>query len=535
MHLRAGPEVREDGSGRDPAAPAFREELTPTAFIERAGTVFASQTAVIDGQLRLPWSAFRDRSRKLASALRRRGVKRGDRVAILAFNSEALLLAHFGVPQSGAVLVAINTRLNPREVAEILEHSQSTLLLVSPGLRDSGTVADYPERIELGDEFETLLETGSDEPLGSLLESENDLIAIDYTSGTTGRPKGVMYSHRGAYLNALGMVIENRLTSETRHLWTLPMFHCNGWSHTWAMAAAGAASVCVPRIDPSEIWQLLRSERITSFNAAPTVLIMLADDANAVPLSDRVRVATGGAPPSPTLIRRLEALNIEVVHLYGLTESYGPFSINVPPARLGGAENAEKRATYMARQGFAHVTAGQLDVMGTDARPTPPDGVSMGELVLRGNTVAMGYYKDPNASAVAFSGGVFHTGDLGVMHPDGSVEILDRQKDIIISGGENISTIEVEQMLMRHPDVLEAAVIAVPHPVWGEVPKAFVTLRAGRTESAQALIDYVRSNLAHFKAPRTVAFGPLPKTSTGKIQKYVLRERERLSAEPPPG
>jgi fatty-acyl-CoA synthase len=523
--------VRENDPGRDPSAPAFREELTPTTFIERAGTVFASRPAVIDGELRLSWSAFRARSRRLASALRRRGVKRGDRVAILAFNSEALLLAHFGVPQSGAVLVAINTRLSPREVAEILEHSQSTLVLVSPGLRDSVVEMSKPEYIELGDEFETLLETGSEEPVGSQLQSEDDLIAIDYTSGTTGRPKGVMYSHRGAYLNALGMVIESRMTSDTRHLWTLPMFHCNGWSHTWAMAAAGAASVCVPRIDPSEIWLLLRSERITSFNAAPTVLIMLADDPNAVPLPNRIRVATGGAPPSPTLSRRLEALNIEVVHLYGLTESYGPFSINVPPAHLSGCENAEERALYMARQGFPHVTAGQLDVVGADALPKPADGRSMGELVLRGNTVTRGYYKDPEASAVAFADGMFHTGDLGVMHPDGSVEILDRQKDIIISGGENISTIEVEQVLMSHPDVLEAAVVAVPHPVWGEVPKAFVTLRVGRTESAQALIDHVRSNLAHFKAPRSIAFGPLPKTSTGKIQKYVLRER--LSAAPP--
>jgi fatty-acyl-CoA synthase len=525
--------VRDDGLGRDPAAPAFREELTPTSFIERAGTVFANRPAVIDGPLRLSWSEFRARSRRLASALRRRRINRGDRVAILAFNSEALLLAHFGVPQSGAVLVAINTRLSAREVAEILEHSQSELVLVSPELRHLVDETSKARCIELGDEFEELLATGSDEPLGSQLRSEDDLIAIDYTSGTTGRPKGVMYSHRGAYLNALGMVIESRLTSDTRHLWTLPMFHCNGWSHTWAMAAAGAASVCVPRVEPSVIWQLLRGERITSFNAAPTVLIMLANDSNALPLSNRVRVAAGGAPPSPTLIGRLEALNIEVVHLYGLTESYGPFSINVPPAHLQSAENADERARYMARQGFPHVTAGQLNIVGPDSRATPADGTSMGELVLRGNTVMTGYYKDPEGSATAFAGGIFHTGDLGVMHPDGSVEILDRQKDIIISGGENISTIEVEQVLMSHPDVLEAAVVAVPHPVWGEVPKAFVTLRAGRTESAQALIDHVRSHLAHFKAPRSIAFGPLPKTSTGKIQKYVLREQERLSAAPP--
>ena len=518
--------------GRDPGDRASREELTPTAFIERAGTVFADRLAVVDGPLRLCWGEFRARSRRLASALQRRGVRRGDRVAVLAFNSEALLLAHFGVPQSGAVLVAINTRLSSHEVTEILDHSQHALVLVSPGLRNSVSERFRANCIEVGDELETLLETGSDEPLGSAIQSEDDLIAIDYTSGTTGRPKGVMYSHRGAYLNALGMVIENRMTTDTRHLWTLPMFHCNGWSHTWAMAAAGSASICIPRVDPAEVWRLLRTEHITSFNAAPTVLIMLASDPSAAPLSNRVRVATGGAPPSPTLILRLEALNIEVVHLYGLTESYGPFSINVPPDRLRGADNDEDRARYTARQGFAHVTAGQLGVMGSDARPVPADGKSIGELVLRGNTVTSGYYRSTEPSP-AFEGGVFHTGDLGVIHPDGSVEIVDRQKDIIISGGENISTIEVEQTLMSHPDVLEAAVIAVPHPVWGEVPKAFVDIRPGRPESADVLIRHVRSNLAHFKAPRSVVFGPLPKTSTGKVQKYVLRERERLSAQPP--
>jgi fatty-acyl-CoA synthase len=396
----------------------------------------------------------------------------------------------------------------------------------SPELRDLVDGLDSEVRtIELGFDFEAFLARGSEDPVDSYLPSEDELIAIDYTSGTTGQPKGVMYHHRGAFLNALAMVVENRLTSDSNYLWTLPMFHCNGWSHTWALAAAGSKSVCIPRIDTSEVWRLLKAERITHFSAAPTVLIMLGQDSAAYRLETRVRVCTGGAPPSPTLISRMDSLNIELVHLYGLTETYGPCTINVlPPSR--GLLNLNEQAEYRARQGFAHVIGGHVQVVGDDMRTLPADGESLGEVVVRGNTLMMGYYEQPQATDAAFLGGWFHTGDLGVMHPDGSIELRDRKKDMIISGGENISTIEVEQAIMSHPDVLEAAVIAVPDDKWGEVPKAFVTLKAGREVTANAIIKHVRSRLAHFKSPKSVEFGELPKTSTGKIQKFVLRDRE---------
>ncbi len=503
----------------------FRDELTPVTFIERAGTVHASRVAVVDGAAAYTWERFRARSRRLASALRAAGLKRGDRIAFLALNSEALLLAHFGVLQAGGVLVAINTRLTAAEVAHIVDHSDSRSIFFSPVLAEA--LVQLPSdvsRVQIGPEFESFLATGSEDQLESRLASEDELCAIDYTSGTTGRPKGVMYHHRGAFLNALSMVVENRLTAESSHLWTLPMFHCNGWSHTWAMAAAGSKSVCIPRIDSPEVWRLLDEEGVTHFNAAPTVLISLAADGAAHRLDHRVRVCTGGAPPSPTLIARMASFNIDLVHLYGLTETYGPLTLNVAPAAF---ENwpAAQQAEYRARQGFVHVGAGSIRVVDEHMRDVPADGASLGEVVSRGNTLMLGYYREPEATEAAFGGGWLHTGDLGVMHPDGSIELRDRKKDIIISGGENISTIEVEQAIASHPAVLEVAVIAAPDDKWGEVPKAFVALKPGAAASEQDIIDHVRGRLAHFKAPRSVAFGNLPKTSTGKIQKFVLREK----------
>lgn len=519
--------------GSGPSPTPFREELTPVAFVERAGTVHARRVAVVDGDVSYTWEQFRARSRRLASALRRAGIGPGERVAWLAFNSEPLLLAHYGVPQAGAAIVAVNTRFSAPEIAYVIEHSSSRLIFHSPELvsqldRVSGKVP----RIALGSQFEDFLAQGSDDPIESWLRHEDELIAIDYTSGTTGRPKGVMYRHRGAFLNAVGMVVEDRLDSQSNYLWTLPMFHCNGWSHTWAMAAAGAASVCIPRIDPPQIWGLLEERRITHFNAAPTVLIMLANDGAAHRLGHRVRVCAGGAPPSPTLIAQMESFNIELVHLYGLTETYGPLTINVPPPsshQLTPVEQAE----YKARQGFAHLLAGEVKVVDEHMKELPRDGRTMGEVVARGNTLMTGYFQEPEATADAFRGGWLHTGDVGVTHPDGSVELRDRIKDIVVSGGENISTIELEQAVMSHPAVMEAAVIAIPDPKWGEVPKAFVVLRAGCSASAEEIIAHVRTRLAGFKAPRAVEFSELPKTSTGKIQKYVLRERERARLPPP--
>jgi fatty-acyl-CoA synthase len=504
----------------------YRQEMTPVSFLERAGTAYAGRIGVVDGEVSFTFGEWRARSRRLASALRRAGLGKGDRVAFLALNSEPLLLGHFGVLQGGGVLVAINTRLNAAEVAYIVDHSESKFLFHSPELAEQlDAIPESVQQIELGQEFEDLLASGSDDPVDSWLEDEYELCAIDYTSGTTGRPKGVMYHHRGAYLNATAMALDNRLNAESRMLWTLPMFHCNGWSHTWAVAAAGARSVCVPRVDPALIWGLLDTERITHFNAAPTVLIMLANDPAAHRMDRRVRVCTGGAPPSPTLIDQMERFNIELVHLYGLTECYGPFTINVPPPGIPTLER-NAQATFKARQGFPHVLAGPVRVVDDSISDLPADGRAMGEVVLRGNTVMMGYYKEPEATEAVFAGGWLHTGDIAVMHADGSIELRDRKKDIVISGGENISTIEVEQAVMSHPAVLEAAVIAVPDDRWGEVPKAFVTLKPGQLATADEIIRHVRGQIAHFKAPRHVAFGDLPKTSTGKIQKFVLREQE---------
>jgi fatty-acyl-CoA synthase len=471
------------------------------------------------------WREARGRARRFAAALRAAGLQTGDRVAFLALNSEPLLTAHWAVPMAGGVIVAMNTRLTGDEVDYIIRDSGSRFLFVSPEL---ATVAQSAPsdifHVTLGSEFESFLSTQSEDPLESWLGSESDLCAIDYTSGTTGRPKGVMYHHRGAYLNALGMVIEEQFTPTSNYLWTLPMFHCNGWSHTWAVAAAGTVSTCIPRIDPGEIWRLLDEGQITHFNAAPTVLIMLANHAAARPLKQRVRVCTGGAPPSPTLIAQFASFNVELVHLYGLTETYGPLTINVLPPDLRTDELAV--AEYKARQGFPHVTAGEVQIVDGALRRVPADGKSLGEVVARGNTLMAGYFNRPDETAKAFEGGWLHTGDVGVVHPDGSIELRDRKKDIIISGGENISTIEVEQAVMSHPAVLEAAVIAVPDERWGEVPKAFVTLKPGKAATADEIIAHVRGRIAHFKAPKHITFGELPKTSTGKIQKYVLRTKE---------
>ena len=503
----------------------YRQELSPVHFIERSGSVHAERVAVVDGDCTYTYGEWLKRSRRLASALRRSGLRKGDRIAFLALNSEPLLLAHFAVPQAGGVLVAINTRLNADEVGYILRHSGSATVFYSAELEDQLSAAPDIRRIEIGRDFEDFLRSGDEAPVEPWLEDEYDTIAIDYTSGTTGRPKGVMYHHRGAYLNAMAMTIENRLSPDSACLWTLPMFHCNGWSHTWALVAAGAKNVCIRRIDPPEVWRLLESEGITHFNAAPTVLIMLANDPSAGRLSHRVRVCTGGAPPSPTLIAQMEDLNVELVHLYGLTESYGPFTINLPQPQLARMR-AEEQARFKARQGVTHIAAGRQRVVDEEMRDVPADAETMGELVLQGNVLMKGYFEDGAATEEAFRGGWFHTGDVGVIHADGYVELRDRKKDIIISGGENISTIEVEQAVASHPAVLECAVVAIPDPKWGEVPKAYVTLKPGHEADAGGIIEHVRGRIAHFKAPKQVEFGELPKTSTGKIQKYVLRERE---------
>ena len=502
-----------------------RQELTPVSFLERSGTVHAERLAVVDGEVRVTWKELRARSRRLASALRRAGLDAGERVAFLTPNSEPLLLAHFGVPQAGGVLVAINVRLSSAEIEAIVAHSGATAVFCAPDLRPR--LAGVSPRVRLFDthgDLESLLGSGSDEDADFRLASEDDPIAVNYTSGTTGRPKGVVIHHRGAALNALAVALEHRLTAESVYLWTLPMFHCNGWTFPWALAAVGAASVCLPRVESAEVWRQLDAG-VSHFCATPTVLIQLVHDPAAHRLTRPVRVWTGGAPPSPTLLARMAALNFTLDHTYGLTETYGPFAINVPPPSLEG-RSPEEQARYRARQGYPHIGAGEMRIVDADMSDVPADGNTIGEVVMRGNVVMTGYFEDPEATESAFAGGWFHSGDLGVRHPDGSIELRDRSKDIIISGGENIGSIEVEQALAGHPAVLECAVIAVPDEQWGETPKAFVTLKPGAAATETDLIEHCRSTIARYKAPRSVEFGPLPKTSTGKIRKHVLRERE---------
>ncbi|HEX5131815.1 MAG TPA: AMP-binding protein [Candidatus Krumholzibacteria bacterium] len=495
------------------------------SFLERAGTVFAGRVAVVDGDSRWTWAEFRARARRFASALRADGLAPGDRVAFLAPNSEALLLAHFAVPMAGGVLVAVNARWSADEVAHVVDHSGARALFVAPEL--AGGVAAVPaavRRITTGLELDALIVRGDDVQLESWITDESDPISINYSSGTTGQPKGVVYSHRGAYLDALAVALEHRMSRDSVYAWTLPMYHCNGWTFPWALAAVGARSICFPRVDAALLWRLF-DEDVTHFCAAPTVLLMLANAPEAHALERPVRAVTGGAPPSPTLIARLHELGFELDHTYGLTETYGPFAINVPALDIA-QRPFDEQARVIARQGFPNVCAGEMRVVDDGMRDVPRDGYALGEVVMRGNVVTSGYYRDPEGNTRAFEGGWFHTGDIAVWHADGSVELRDRKKDIIISGGENISTIEVEHAVASHPAVLECAVVAIPDDRWGEVPKAFIELRPGVAASAEEIVAHCRAHLAHFKVPRAVKFGPLPRTSTGKIQKFQLRDAE---------
>ncbi len=519
-----------------------RSFLTPLRFLQRSASVFRQKPAVVYGERSWTYPELNERVHRLASALRGAGVEKGDRVAFLVPNIPALLEGHFGVPLAGGVLVAINTRLSPTEIAYILNHSGAKVLvvdtelarLVEPVLAELESVEtivsveDVAGGVRLpGPGYEAFLAGGSPEAVNWPLADEDETIAIDYTSGTTGRPKGVMYTHRGAYLNSLGELLETRMSSDSVYLWTLPMFHCNGWCYPWAVTAIGATHVCLRKLEPSAVWGLVRDTGVTHFCAAPTVLIALANHpaAHADPLPRKLIVSTAAAPPSPTIIAQMEALGAEIVHVYGLTEVYGPYTVNEWQPHWDGLP-PEERARLKARQGVGYLIADDARVVDDQMNDVPADGQTLGEVIMRGNNTMKGYYRDPEATAQAFRGGWFHSGDLAVMHPDGYIELRDRKKDIIISGGENISTVEVEQAVAAHPAVLEAAVIAVPDDYWGEVPKAFVTLKSGRELAVEDLIAFCRERLAGFKCPKAVEFGELPKTSTGKVQKFVLRERE---------
>ncbi|WP_245565318.1 AMP-binding protein [Nocardioides insulae] len=513
-----------------PMAAAF-EELTPVGFLRRAAEVFGDRTAILDGDFTCTYAEFHTRAGQSARLLADRGVSPGDRVAVLAPNSHLLLEAHYSVPLCGAVLVALNTRLAAVEVAHILDHSGATVLLVDSELTELAANAVALARSEplVITDVEHEASLAGREPLAVPVTDERGLLSINYTSGTTGDPKGVMYHHRGAYLQALAMAYHARLAVGSVYLWTLPMFHTNGWCFPWAVTAAGATHRCLRRIDPTAIWQAM-AEGVTHFCAAPTVLAMLLAEQSAVPLElpleTEVRVFAGGAPPWPALIAKLDAVGISVEHLYGLTETFGPAVVCIPKPEWS-TEPLARRAALIARQGVTNISGHRVRVVDADGADVVADGAHSGEIILRGNTVMLGYYRDPAATARATTAdGWFRTGDVGVMHPDGYVEIRDRIKDVIISGGENISSVEVERALTEHPEVNEAAVVGRPHPTWGEVPVAFVQVAPDSSVTVEGLIEFARGRLAGFKIPREIVFGALPKTSTGKVQKNVLRERD---------
>jgi fatty-acyl-CoA synthase len=515
-------------------APFAFAPLTPAAFLRRSAAVFPDRVAIVDGSREWTYRAFAARCDALRGALSTMGVGEGDRVAALCANSHVLLELHHAVPAHGAVLVPVNTRLSPAEMSYIVTHSGAAVLVATAEFGDTAreVAAATGVRLILPGEYEALLSAAPPvEPAADL--DERRLLAINYTSGTTGRPKGVMYHHRGAYLQALAMCYHARLGPETRYLWTLPMFHCDGWCFTWAVTAAGGTHVCLRAIDVPGIWRAIDGDGITHLSAAPTVLTMIAEGAPASSPERSVHVGTGGAPPSPSLLARLDRLGLRVTHLYGLTETFGPIVINEWQPQwneLPGPEQARLRA----RQGIGNIAATPLRVVDLDGRDVPADGETIGELAARGNDVMLGYYRDPEATAaVTTADGWFRTGDLGVMHPDGYAEIRDRRKDIIISGGENIASVEVEQALDSHPEVLESAVVGVPDPKWGEIPVAYVRTRSGEPVDPAELTAHVRARLAAFKTPKDYVFTDLPRTSTGKIQKNVLRamaaERHRTA------
>jgi fatty-acyl-CoA synthase len=515
------------------AEKVFRSELNPVDFLHRAAYIYPDKTAVVSRHQRYSYRQFAERSWRLANALRSAGLGKGDRVAALLFNSPAMLEAHFGVPAAGGILVAVNNRLSSAEIGYILAHSGARYLLLDSELE----VLTKP--LELAgvtvirctgsggpeDPYEQLLASGSPARPPSWLEHEEETISINYTSGTTGRPKGVQYTYRGAYLNALGEVIHAGLAADSVYLWTLPMFHCNGWCFPWAVTAVAARHVTLRAVDPDLIWDLIDHEGVTHYNGAPTVQLMILNHPRAHRLARPVTAMVAAAPPSPTLLGRMSELNLRVVHVYGLTETYGP--ITVSPEQEGWPDlPVTQRARHLARQGQGYVSADLVRVVDQEMRDVAQDGQAMGEVVMRGNNVMSGYFDDQAATRKAFAGGWFHSGDLAVWHPDGTIELRDRGKDIIISGGENISSIEVEQAIAAHPAVLECAVIGIPHPHWGERPKAFVTLNDGATATPEEIIAFCRERLARYKCPDAVELGSLPKTSTGKVQKFVLRDRE---------
>ncbi|GGC03156.1 acyl-CoA synthetase [Marinobacterium zhoushanense] len=518
--------------------------LTPVSFLERSAQVYPKRTAIVHGTLRRSWLETWQRCRRLASALQGLGIKAGETVSIIAPNIPEHYEAHFAVPMSGAVLNSINTRLDPEAVAFIMEHAETRVLLVD---REFSTVVSRalklmprkPIVIDIDDpqyeggeligqmRYEELLAKGDEQFIYTPPDDEWRAISLNYTSGTTGNPKGVVYHHRGAYLNALSNIVSWGMTEKPVYLWTLPMFHCNGWCFPWALAAVSGTNVCLRHVRVEPIFELIRKEGVDHFCGAPIVLNMLNGGPQALKegIEHKVKVMTAGAAPPASVIEGMEALGFSVTHVYGLTETYGPSVVCAWKGEWDELSLTE-RARLKSRQGVkAPMLEGLMVADPVTLEPVPADGITIGEIMMRGNLVMRGYLKNPSASEEAFAGGWFHSGDLAVCHPDNYIEIKDRSKDVIISGGENISSIEVEDILYRHPKVREAAVVARPDEKWGETPCAFID--ASGEVTAEEIIEFCRANMAHFKVPKTVVFGELPKTSTGKIQKYLLRNRTK--------
>ena len=532
--------------------PANFTPLSPLTFLERAAAVYPHHPSVVHGERRYTWAESYTRCRRLASALTQRGIGRGDTVAMMGYNTPEMFEAHFGVPMTGAVLNTLNTRLDASMIAFILQHGEAKLLITdreaSPVIQEALRlldrtipVIDIDDPLAQGGEllgeltYEAFLAEGDPTFAWQMPADEWSPISLNYTSGTTGNPKGVVSHHRGAYLNAVNNVLAWELPKHPVYLWTLPMFHCNGWCFPWTLAAVGGTNVCLRRVDVQHIYELIAAEGVTHYCGAPTVHYMLINAPPAVRALKKhlVKGMIAAAPPPAAILQAMDENQFEITHVYGLTETYGPAVICDWHAEWN-ALPIEEQARMKSRQGVRYHMLESLIVANPHTlEPVPADGETLGEVLFRGNIVMMGYLKNEKATTEAFRGGWFHSGDLAVLHPDGYIELKDRAKDIIISGGENISTIEVENVLYRHPAVLEAAIVARPDEKWGETPCAFITLREGMTASESEIIEFCRANMARFKAPKTVIFGPLPKTSTGKVQKFVLREQARQLAEQP--